>query len=121
MYSPSMVKPLIITALQDYIAHGTPKGSFLEAVLCNDLCEAAARADDENFDTLAHVVGWCYNNVPLVAWKSKEMYGRWIMAHNHVRDRLSSNDYSLDEVYAEIGRMEEEMDEEIERAERGEA
>ena len=105
MYSPSMVKPLMIESLQDYIDHGTPKGGFLAAVLSNDLCEAAARADEENFDNLAHLVGWCYNNVPLEAWKSKENYIRWIKAHEQVRNRMGYGKYSLNEVYTEIYRM----------------
>ena len=105
-YNPGMVKPTMIASLNDYVAHGTPKGSFLTAVLCNDLCGAAACADEESFETLAHITGWCYNHVPVMAWKSKENYTRWLKAHEQVRNEKGYT-YPLENVYIEIEKMEE--------------
>ena len=113
MYDPTRVKLSMVAALQDYIEHGAPKGAFLTAVLSNSLLDAAIRADDENFETLAHVVSWCYAHVPALACGSKEKYNRWIKAHGHVRDRHGYGAYALDEVYKEIEKMEEKIEQTI--------
>ena len=108
MYNSSMVRPSMTRALQDYVDNGSPKGGFLIAVLCNDLFGAAGKADDDNFETLAHVVGWCYNNVPSIARGSRDAYDRWCNAHLQVRTKKGYGNYTIDEVYAEINEMEDE-------------
>ena len=114
MYKPGMVRPSMTRALQDYVDNGSPKGGFLTAVLCNDLFGAAGKADDDNFETLAHVVCWCYNNVPSMARGSRAAYDRWCNAHLQVRNKRGYGNYTIDEVYEEVNRMEDE----IERAKR---
>ena len=63
---------------QLYIAHGIPPGSFLKAVICNDLSEACGRADDINRYRLYDIVSWFYNKAPKSAWGSEAAYERWI-------------------------------------------
>ena len=110
MYEPKMVPLTMISALRHYIDYGSPKGHFLTAVLSNDLFGAAKRADNRNFEVLAHIVCWCYNNVPQPAWGSREKYNRWIKAHVHVRDNrgYAEMQYTVDEVLGEVERMEKE-------------
>ena len=108
LYDPTRVRPTMVAALQDYIDHGTPKGGFLRAVLSDSLLDAAMRADQANYEALAHIAYWCFVNVPSLAWRSRENYSRWMKAHGRVRDERGYGVYALDEVYAEIEKMEEE-------------
>jgi len=64
--------------LRMYIEKGIPSGSFLEAILCNDLKEACARADNENRFLIWHWVNWLYNEAPSDCWGSPEKYQAWI-------------------------------------------
>ena len=59
-------------SLNDYINNGWQPGSFLVAVLSNDLFEAVNRADDETRSNLPKIVDWIYNNVPTGVYGSKE-------------------------------------------------
>jgi len=61
-----------------YIVHGIPPGHFLEAVLSNNLREAAARADSENQAALFQWVNWLYNEAPSQCWGSPEKVTKWI-------------------------------------------
>lgn len=61
-----------------YIEKGIPGGSFMDAVLSNDLVDAFARADHINqvcmFDTVAFLV----NNAPIGCYGSAEHVSDWI-------------------------------------------
>jgi hypothetical protein len=61
-----------------YVVHHIPTGSFLLAVLMNDLAEACARADDENRYHLFDIVMFLYNHVPTSAWGSPEHVKKWL-------------------------------------------
>lgn len=52
-------------------------GSFLTAVLENNLKEAVARADEESLDALPHIVAWLYDRAPNVAWGSPKHVHDW--------------------------------------------
>lgn len=65
-------------AVKRYFENGIEPGSFLAALLCNDLCETIARADDTNGANLTHWVRWLYNNAPSSSWGSRANYKRWI-------------------------------------------
>ena len=60
-----------------WIVKGIPTGSFLAAVLCNDLKNACARIDDENRPFLPDVVKWLYNYAPAYCWGSPETVAAW--------------------------------------------
>lgn len=64
-------------AIERYIVQGIPPGSFLTAVLSNDLKEAVARADHENQESLVNWVKFLYNHVPGAAWGSPEKVTAW--------------------------------------------
>lgn len=60
-----------------YINKGIVPGSFLKAVICNDLREAVGCADDENLENLPAFVMYFYNEAPGSCWGSKEKMYAW--------------------------------------------
>ena len=68
----------MIGAVRRYIMHGIPPGSFLTAVICNDLREAVARADDDNAAALAGWVRFFYNYAPSGCWGTRERFEAWM-------------------------------------------
>jgi hypothetical protein len=70
--------------LIDYLVHGHPVGSFLTAVLSNDLREAAGRADETNRVALHCYVAFLYNCAPAPAWGSEDAVARWRAIGGHV-------------------------------------
>lgn len=65
-----------IKAFTRYTEQGIPTGSFLMAVLNNNLKEALGTADQFNQANLAAIVGYCYNNLPSHIWGSPEKVER---------------------------------------------
>lgn len=61
-----------------YFLQGIPGGSFMTALLSNNLMEAFACADDEN---AANMRRWCqflYNHAPVGSYGSPERVGNWL-------------------------------------------
>lgn len=63
-------------SIDAYVQQGRPPGSFLEAVLSNDLKEAIGRADGTNCALLPHIVAYVYNKVPVAFWGSPKAVKR---------------------------------------------
>jgi hypothetical protein len=61
-----------------YIELRIPTGSFLRAVLENDLKEACGRADIYNQRILFEIVYWLYNEAPPDCWGSPEKVKAWL-------------------------------------------
>ena len=61
-----------------YIEHGIEPGSFLSAVICNDLFEAIGRADEQNTRNLPAYCAYFYNEAPGACYGSKEAMKAWI-------------------------------------------
>ena len=70
--------------LMRWIVKGIPTGSFLAAVLRNDLKDACARIDDDNRPFLPDVVRWLYNYAPACCWGSPERVSAWHTAANAI-------------------------------------
>lgn len=64
--------------LSRYLDEHIRPGSFLSAVLCNDLRESLACADDENTASLQAIVAYLYNEAPQAAWGSPEKFTAWL-------------------------------------------
>ena len=62
---------------QRYIERGIIPGSFLRAVISNNLVEAVARADDNNLPRLKEIVLWWYNEAPGGCWGSEQKMEAW--------------------------------------------
>lgn len=67
-----------LAPLVRYVEHGIEPGSFLTAVLENDLAEACARADMHNRRKLYEWVYYIYNECPGECWGSPEKVEAWI-------------------------------------------
>jgi hypothetical protein len=70
--------PKFIEAIERYCNGRVRTGSFLEAVLCNDLKLAVPKADFEAQACLRDIVGVIYQHVPLVAWGSRRAVRAWL-------------------------------------------
>lgn len=61
-----------------YAEHKCPTGSFLKAVLSNDLFEAIGRADFISRDHLPVIADFIRNQLPRECWGSKEIVEKWL-------------------------------------------
>jgi len=64
-----------------YVDHGIPTGSFLYAVLSNDLFEAMGRADETNRHALFDIVQYIYCCCPQACKGSSKAIDDWIALH----------------------------------------
>ncbi len=80
MNNYSMLPERLQGGAQRYIEHGIEPGSFLTAIICNDLREACACADDEMRHRLFDIVSWFYNEAPAQCWGGRERMAAWIAA-----------------------------------------
>jgi len=68
-----------------YLRFGLRPGTFLTAVLSNDLRGACAAADEVNRLALYDYVYVLYNCAPLAAWGSPELVADWIQRGTEMR------------------------------------
>lgn len=61
-----------------YINHGIPPGSFVTAVLTNNLVESVGAADTENLIALTDIARFIYNELPCSAWGNQNIVDAWI-------------------------------------------
>lgn len=66
------------STLVNYIEKGIPPGSFVQAVLENDLEGAFGRADHINAQYIGQIVAWLYNFAPSPCWGSVEKVNAWL-------------------------------------------
>lgn len=64
--------------VRDYIAHGTPLGSFLTYVFSNDLVHAFSAADEINRIRMFDYCMFLYSRAPVDCWGSEEKVREWI-------------------------------------------
>jgi hypothetical protein len=77
----SQVSQLVVDELTRYAQHGVPPGSFLRAVLENDLASAVGRADDHNAANLSAIVRYAHTALPPLCLGSPEAVRAWIVHH----------------------------------------
>lgn len=65
-------------AVRRYVMHGIAPGQFLTAVLCNDLKEAFARADDDNTAAMLGWVRFMHNYMPANSQGSLDQFRAWL-------------------------------------------
>jgi hypothetical protein len=80
------MKSQVKEALQRWIEFGILPGSFLLAVLENDLVESLGRADSYNRATLFQICQYVYHCLPTEAWGSPEKVQKW-----HAGFQLTNN------------------------------
>ena len=74
----SLIPEYMIGGLRRYIENGIEPGSFLSAVLCNDLRGACECADDINRSRLFEYVKFLYSYAPAGCWGSQERFEKWL-------------------------------------------
>ena len=72
------MKPETKESIDRYVNDHIPTGSFLEAVLCNNLKEAIGRADSENLRDIVEIVQYCHWEIPSVCWGSPKEVRAWL-------------------------------------------
>lgn len=65
-------------SIENYLLHGLPPGSFLEAVICGELFQAVNCADPENEKQLAEIARWFLHKAPWQALGSVSRMKDWI-------------------------------------------
>ncbi len=65
-------------AIIKYIWQGQPVGDFLQAVIANDLMDAACRADDVNIHLLKQYCKFFFNVAPGGCFGSRDIYTEWM-------------------------------------------
>ena len=73
---------LIRQAIDNYVEHHQPTGSFTQAVLENNLREAVARADTFSFAALKDIVMYCHWEIPGNCWGPVEKVEAWLANDN---------------------------------------
>ena len=67
-----------IGGLWRFINNGIKPGSFLCAVLCNDLMDTFARADSENRRAVPEIMNFIGNEIPMDCYGSPQKVEQWI-------------------------------------------
>lgn len=67
--------------INNYVCNGVPTGSFLQAVLSNDLFEAFCRADSDNTKNMLGIVTFIYNYVPKCCYGDIATIKEWLRLH----------------------------------------
>jgi len=67
----------MMDGINRYLDYGIIPGSFLQAVICNDLMEAASRADTENLNNLPAFMAFFYHHTPSGCWGSQKKMLAW--------------------------------------------
>lgn len=80
------IRPDMVEALERYRDLHHPVGDFLQAVISNDLKEAAARADDDNLENIQAFAAYLYNELPSPSQGSRKAYADWIAAAERAGD-----------------------------------
>ena len=71
--------------MRRYVEDGGDVGSFLTAVLSNDLRNALLRADETNLELLLVIIRWLHNEAPDYCWGSVEAVKTWKKTRRGVR------------------------------------
>ena len=92
MLDYSKIPAHIRDGVKYYIENGIEPGSFLTAVICNDLYMAIIRADDINRARMGDIVRFFHNEAPSACWRSFQNFEAWVGAgglHGPVEDITS--------------------------------
>ena len=65
-------------SIDRYVKDRIPGGSFINAVLANDLMGAFGRADVDNSRDMKEICSYVYNEIPLSCHGSYEIVEKWL-------------------------------------------
>ena len=72
------IRDQMMDSIRNYIDRKIPAGSFLSAVICNDLVSAVSNADDENIKNIPAFASYFYQYAPTSCWGSLEKMKIWL-------------------------------------------
>jgi hypothetical protein len=76
-YQGKQIPRYMYSGLINYANHGILPGKFLQAVICNNLSQAFAYADDTNLELLAVYVSFFHCEMPQISWGSELKMKDW--------------------------------------------
>ena len=76
------IKESTIQSINDYVEHKLEPGSFVTAVLANDLKGSFGRADHENLGAMFQICCYVYNEIPASCQGSYEKVRAWFGIEN---------------------------------------
>lgn len=68
----------MMESISRYVKEGVRPGSFLTAVICNNLRGAISSADSENLENLPAFMTYFYNETPSECWGSIKKMDAWV-------------------------------------------
>ena len=68
----------MMSGIRLYVERGLQPGSFLSAVIQNNLSETVGRADTENLKNIPAFIAYFYNECPGTCWGSPEKMKSWM-------------------------------------------
>ena len=71
------ISPHMLNSIKRYIQHGCPPGSFLTAIIENNLKSSVMYADDDNINNLPAYVEYFYNRAPILCWGYEGVINEW--------------------------------------------
>lgn len=74
----SMLPVHAVEGAKRYVEKGTPPGSFMSAVFCNDFVTAFVRADIYNQMNIGTYVAWLVRYAPAACYGSHENFKAWV-------------------------------------------
>jgi hypothetical protein len=77
MIDYSTIPDWVRSEIDEWAAIATWPGTFVEAVLKNELNEAFALSTEEDLPALHSIVAYVYNYVPSPCWRSREKMTAW--------------------------------------------
>lgn len=73
-----MIPDRLMDGMKRYVEGHIKPGSFLTAVIKNDLADAFYRADPESRLVLHDIIKWFWNEAPVSCWGSPEKMSAWL-------------------------------------------
>lgn len=71
-------------SLERYAKYRIPTGSFLHAVLSNDLMRAIMHADGDNWHDIAEICIYVHNHLPIECYGSPKAVKEWLAGRHKV-------------------------------------
>lgn len=68
----------MVAGIRRYVDEFITPGSFLQAIIENDLKTAIEQADEENLRNIPAFVSYFYNETPRECWGSREKMLAWL-------------------------------------------
>lgn len=72
------IPPLLLDGLYRYVDDKIPTGSFLNAVLTNNLTETFRRADHESAAALKEILAFVWWELPSNVWGNPKVVKEWL-------------------------------------------